>query len=92
MSMLAPPATRTLSATEFERRVESGEQIRLLWIPEVNELLVEQLDLESKGIVLRAVPHGQGLDAFRNPDHYPPCRPDYLYQVTAGEIEIPTAS
>ena len=78
----------SLEATELERREGGGERIRLLWIPEVNDLLVEILKIESGEISLRQVREGQAYKVFNHPYGHNEISPSYDYKVTAGEIAI----
>jgi hypothetical protein len=63
-------------------------RVRLLWLPEHNGLLVEQLDIGSKAITYRETPNGQGLDVFHHPEVYPETQPKFSPNVVRGEIEV----
>ena len=78
----------TLKANELDRRRGAGSEVRLLWVPEVDELLVEQRELGSGEITLRRADKGSALEAFNHPETYPIVVPPYEYEVDRGAIEL----
>jgi hypothetical protein len=78
----------TLQATELDRRGGAGTEVRLLWIPEVDELLVEQLELATAEVVLRRADKASALEAFHHPETFPVATPTYDYEVERGAIEL----
>jgi hypothetical protein len=86
----AAPDTRrlTLKATELDRRAGAGTEVRLLWIPEVDELLVETRELATEEVAVRVAPRAQALDVFNHPETYPLVAPAYDYDVERGAIEL----
>ena len=90
---MTPSATHTrkltLKATELDRRGGAGQEVRLLWVPEVDELLVEQRELATGEVTLRSVGKADALEAFHHPETYPAAPPHYDYSVERGEIELP---
>jgi hypothetical protein len=79
---------KMLTATELDRRAAAGTEIRLLWIPEVDELLVEQRELLSGDVTLRRAERGNALEVFHHPETYPVAGLAYVYEVDRGEIEL----
>jgi hypothetical protein len=86
----AAPDTRrlTLKATELDRRGGAGLEVRLLWIPEVDELLVETRELATGEVSVRVAPRARALDVFNHPETYPLVAPTYDYEVERGDIEL----
>jgi hypothetical protein len=78
----------TLTATELERRAGAGCEIRLLWIPEVDELLVEQRELANGEITLRRADRARALEVFHHPETFAAVETAYAYEVDRGEIEL----
>jgi hypothetical protein len=81
-------AIPTLSATELDRRGGAGAEVRLLWIPAVDELLVEQRDLFSGEITIRRADKASALEVFNHPETFPVVAPPYEYDVDRGAIEL----
>ena len=77
-----------LSATELDRRGGAGTEVRLLWIPAVDELLVEQRDIFSGEITIRRADKSTALEVFNHPETYPIVVPAYDYDVDRGAIEL----
>ena len=77
----------TLDAVELERRAGAGQVVRLLWVPDRNEVLVEQVDLVAVESTLRLVPSARAREAFDHPWIFPLEAPPYAVRVVAGEIE-----
>ena len=78
----------TLNATELDRRGGAGAEVRLLWIPAVDELLVEQRDIFTGEITLRRADKATALEVFNHPETYPLAVPPYDYEVDRGAIEL----
>ena len=86
--MTAISHSKILTATELDRRASAGTEIRLLWIPEADDLLVEQRELLTGEITLRRAQRGNALEVFHHPETYPVAELAYVYAVERGEIEL----
>jgi hypothetical protein len=78
-------AERT-EAVELDRRRSAGQQVRLLWVPERNEIYVEQRSLSDGRRTFRSCPPEKALDAFHHPELYPPVEEPPRFVVSRGEI------
>jgi hypothetical protein len=79
----------TRSATELDRRGGAGTEIRLLWVQEADELLVEQRELATDAITVRRADSERALEVFHHPETFPAVELEYEYSVDRGEIELP---
>jgi hypothetical protein len=77
-------------AAELDRRLTAGGDVRLIWIPELDELLVEQRGRhgEQLPVTRREAPKAHCYDVFHHPELYPKVRPAYGYAVGHGVIEL----
>ena len=80
-------APAAVDAYELERRYDDGERVRLLWLPELGQVITELLDLDSGEIEIYAVPEGRAAEAYAEPLRFAQLLPDYDYRVRGGEIE-----
>lgn len=78
----------SLRATELDRRASAGAEIRLLWIPEADELLVERRELATGEITLRRADRARALEVFHHPETFELYEPAYAYEVDRGEIAL----
>jgi hypothetical protein len=83
-----PFPKQILQATELDRRSGAGTEIRLLWVRDADELVVEQRELESGEITLRRAARSHVLEVFHHPETFPAVELDYEYDVDSGEIEL----
>jgi hypothetical protein len=83
-----PFPKQILMATELDRRSGAGAEIRLLWVRDADELLVEQRELFTGEITLRRAERAQALEVFHHPETFPAVELDYEYEVDRGEIEL----
>jgi hypothetical protein len=81
-------AVASLAAIELDRRGTAGRLVRLLWVPEVEEILVEQREVPSGKVTLRQADSARALEVFNHPEVFPAAHPAYAYTVAAGEIEL----
>jgi hypothetical protein len=78
----------TLRATELDRRASAGAEIRLLWIPEADELLVERLELATGETSVRRADRARALEVFHHPETFAVIELAYDYEVDRGEIAL----
>jgi hypothetical protein len=83
-----PFPKQILKATELDRRSGAGTEIRLLWIRDTDEVLVEQRELHTGEITLRRAERAHALEAFHHPETFAAVEPEYDYEVDRGEIEL----
>ena len=83
-----PFPKQILLATELDRRSGAGAEIRLLWVRDADELLVEQRELYTGEITLRRAERAQALEVFHHPETFPAVELPYDYDVDRGEIEL----
>ena len=83
-----PFPKQILLATELDRRSGAGTEIRLLWVRDADELLVEQRELYTGEITLRRAERAQALEVFHHPETFPVAELPYDYDVDRGEIEL----
>lgn len=77
---------KATKAFEFDRRVGGGTQVRLFWLPERDELIVEQRFIQTGDVTYRATPRDKGMDVFHHPECYPAIVPDF--ELVASSVEI----
>ena len=89
--MPAIAINKILQATELDRRASYGAEIRLLWIPEADELLVERRELASGEVTVRRADRARALEVFHHPETFPVAELAYVYAVDRGEIALAAA-
>jgi hypothetical protein len=76
-------------AFELASRAADGARVRLLWLYERNELLVEEYLTRTKETVYHTTPRDKGIDVFYHPNcgSYPAIVPDFTLDVTGGQLD-----